>query len=200
MAREMDYTSPSTQFFYDINKSRAFTKDNLNYINVLSVKQLNTLIGISLLDIFLNANNVIEPHYHQNAAELVYCVKGSADISLFNPFTKQLLTYPISPGQVVNIPQGWWHYEVAKENNTHLLAIFNASTPDVILGSDLLAFTPPNIMAHTYCMDEKKWKEAVKPVEPSTFIGPPKSCERQNQYSNVYFPPHYSYQRPYYYY
>lgn len=201
MSKEMDYTSPSIQFFYDVNKSNAYTKDNQNYINVLGVKQLNTLSGTSLLDIFLDANNVIEPHYHQNAAELVYCIKGSADISLFNPFTKQLLTYTVTPGQVVNIPQGWWHYEIARENKTHLLAIFNAPTPDVILGSDLLAFTPANVMAHTYCLDEKKWKEAVKPVHPSTFIGPPQSCERKYQQIHTYYPRlQYPYKSSYYYY
>jgi oxalate decarboxylase/phosphoglucose isomerase-like protein (cupin superfamily) len=154
-------------------------------------------MGISLLDIYLDASNVIEPHYHQNAAELVYCVKGSADISLFNPFTKKILTFPITPGQAVNIPQGWWHYEIAKENRTHLLAVFNASTPDVILGSDLLAFTPSNVMAHTYCLDESKWKEAIKPVQPSTFIGPVKSCQRNVQHSYPFYRQQYYYPAPY---
>jgi len=50
---------------------------------------------------------------------------------------------------VANVPQGWWHYEVAAVDNTHLLAIFNARTPQVILGSNILKFTPPNIMSHT---------------------------------------------------
>ena len=83
-----DYTSPSTQFSFDVNKSTLFRKDNENFINVLGIKQLNTLDNVSLLDIFLSANNVIEPHYHQNAAELVYCISGEAIVSILNPFTK----------------------------------------------------------------------------------------------------------------
>ncbi|MBH9788041.1 cupin domain-containing protein, partial [Clostridioides difficile] len=74
-----------------------------------------------------------------------------------NPFTKKIQNYPIKPGQVANVPQGWWHYEVATEDDTHLLAIFDAPTPEVILGSDILKFTPANIMAHTYCLDEEQW-------------------------------------------
>ncbi len=54
----------------------------------------------------------------------------------------------------------WWHYEVATEDDTHLLAIFDAPTPEVILGSDILRFTPSNIMAHTYCLDENRWKKS----------------------------------------
>lgn len=201
MSIDMDYTSPSTQYMFDINKSPLFVKDNKNLINVVGKKQLNTLKNTSLLDIFLSMNNVVEPHYHQNAAELVYCISGATTISILNPFTQQLLNFHITPGQVVNIPQGWWHYEVATDDNTHLLAIFDAENPEVILGSDLLKFTPPNIMAHTYCLDEEQWKNVTEPIQPSTYIGPYKSCDKvansnqqfhyppyQNQYSQQQYP------------
>jgi quercetin dioxygenase-like cupin family protein len=178
MVSYMDYTSPSTQYTFDVNKSPLFIKDSENYINVLGIKQLNTLENVSLLDIFLSTNNVVEPHYHQNAAELVYCISGSAIVSVLNPFTKLLLNFKITPGQVANVPQGWWHYEIALQDNTHLLAIFDAPTPEVILGSDILKFTPANIMAHTYCLDENQWKQAISPVKPSTYIGPYKDCNR----------------------
>ncbi|PLT27603.1 cupin domain-containing protein [Peribacillus deserti] len=178
MVSYMDYTSPKTQFFADVNKSTLFKKDRRNYINVLGIDQLNTLENVSLLDIYLSRNNVVEPHYHQNAAELVFCITGSAVVSLLNPFTKQIQNYPIKPGQAANVPHGWWHYEVATEDNTHLLAIFNAPTPEVILGSDLLKLTPANIMAHTYCLDENQWKQAIAPVQQTTFIGPPANCNR----------------------
>ncbi|WP_419880390.1 cupin domain-containing protein [Peribacillus sp. B-H-3] len=184
MAANIDYSSPAAQFTYDVNKSNTFKKDKRNFINVLGIKQLNTLDNVSLLDIFLSANNVIEPHYHQNASELVYCISGSAVVSIFNPFTKQLQNYPIRPGQVANVPHGWWHYEVADENETHLLAIFNASEPEVILGSDLLKFTPADIMAKTYCMDENQWKKTIAPVQPNTFIGPAKNCAGRHDYGN----------------
>ncbi|MNN19261.1 Cupin [compost metagenome] len=176
MVSYIDYTSPSTQFAFDVNCSPLFKKDNCNFINVLGVQQLNTLQNVSLLDIFLSANNVVEPHYHQNAAELVYCISGAVTVSMLNPFTKCVLNYCITPGQVVNVPQGWWHYEVATADNTHILAIFDAPTPEVILGSDILKFTPTNIMAHTYCIDEHKWKEAIAPVRPTTYIGPYSDC------------------------
>ncbi len=86
-------------------KVRYLKKDDRNYINVLGIEQLNTLENVSLLDIFLSKDNVIEPHYHQNAGELVYCIAGAAIISILNPFTKKLQNYPVKPGQVANVPQ-----------------------------------------------------------------------------------------------
>ncbi|WP_163102793.1 cupin domain-containing protein [Peribacillus alkalitolerans] len=199
MVSYMDYTSPSVQYTFDVNKNPLFIKDNNNFINLLGVKQLNTLENVSLLDIFLSTNNVVEPHYHQNAAELVYCISGSATVSMLNPFTKQILNYTITPGQVANVPQGWWHYEVALMDNTHLLAIFNAPTPEVILGSDILKFTPSKIMSHTYCIDEHQWKQAIEPVKPSTYIGPYKDCNREMEnipHQNINLQPQYIQQYP----
>ncbi|MGE7861533.1 cupin domain-containing protein [Bacillus mobilis] len=186
MTSSIDYTSPSTNFTYDVSKSNFFKKDAQNYINVLGVKQLNTLENTSLLDIYLSTGNVIEPHIHQNAAELVYCISGSAVVSLLNPFTNQILNLPIKPGQVANIPKAWWHYEIATADGTHLLAIFDAPTPEVIFGSDILRLTPANIMAHTYCLDEQQWKQAVAPIQSTTVIGPPANC---NQNRGMINPP-----------
>ncbi|WP_309119179.1 cupin domain-containing protein [Paenibacillus sp.] len=182
MTDSINYASPSAQFTFDVNDSPLFKKNDDNLINVLGVQQLNTLDNVSLLDIYLSTGNVVEPHYHQNAAELVYCISGAAAVSMLNPFTKQILTYSIAPGQVANVPQAWWHYETATADDTHLLAIFNAPTPEAILGSDLLKFTPANVMAHTYCIDEKTWKAAVEPVKPSTYIGPYADC-KPNEYA-----------------
>lgn len=172
----MDFTAPTTQFTYTLSDNPFFKKDNQNYINALSINQLNTLGNASLLDIYLSRQNVVEPHIHQNATELVYCITGAAVVSIVNPFSKELLNFPIRPGQVANVPQGWWHYEIATEDNTHLLAIFDAPVPEFIPGSDLLRLTPANILAHTYCLNEALVKEALSPISETVVIGPPKDC------------------------
>ncbi|WP_315373138.1 cupin domain-containing protein [Paenibacillus xylanexedens] len=173
----MDYTLPTTEFTYDLSNNPLFKKDENNYINALSIKQLNTLGNVSLLDIFLNTGNVVEPHTHQNATELVYCISGAAVVSLINPFTNELLHFPITPGQVANVPQGWWHYEVATADHTHLLAIFDAPVPEAIFGSDTLRLTPAKLLAYTYCLDEKKVQEALAPIQKTVIIGPPADCQ-----------------------
>lgn len=167
----MDLSSPNAQFTFDLNKSPLFIKDSQNYINVAGRKQVNTLKHNSLLDIFLSKGNIIEPHYHQNASELIYCISGSVTVSFLHPFTKQLMHFTLTPGQIVNIPRGWWHYIVTLVDRTHLLAIFDAPNPEVILGSDILTFTPASIIARTYGIDENLWKQAVAPVKAATFIG-----------------------------
>ena len=192
----MENASPELQFTYDLSQNPVFKKDPSNFINELSINQLNTLENLSILDIYLSKANVIEPHYHQNAAELIYCICGALVVSIINPFTKELLHFPICPGQVVNVPQGWWHYEVATMDNTHLLAIFDAPVPDTIYGSDLLRLTPPHVLAHTYCLDEAKVRDTLSPIKQTTVLGPPPGCcpqpYQQNYGSHSYVPQQYT--------
>jgi hypothetical protein len=86
---------------------------------------------------------------------------------------------------VANVPQGWWHYEIATSDKTHLLARFDAHTPEVIYGSDILRLTPPEIMAHTYCLNEHEWEKAVSPIRKSTVIGPDQYCG-QSENTDIY--------------
>ncbi|MDQ6421531.1 cupin domain-containing protein [Paenibacillus sp. LHD-117] len=176
----MDYASPNTEFAYDLSNNVFFKKDDRNYILSLSVKQLNTLGNTSILDIFLSEGNYVEPHIHQNASELVYCVSGAAVVSLINPFTNQLLNFAIAPGQVANVPQGWWHYEVATKDHTHLLAIFDAPVPEAIFGSDILRLTPASVLTANYCLDEAKVKDTLAPIKSTVVIGPPAGCDTAN--------------------
>lgn len=174
----MDYASPSAQFTYDVNDNLFFKKDARNFINELSIRQLNTLGNVSLLDIYLSTGNIVEPHIHQNASELIYCISGALVVSLVNPFTKELRNFPLTPGQVANVPQGWWHYEIATADNTHILAIFDAPIPEFIGGSDLLRLTPPSVFAHSYCLDEAQVRNTFAPITKTVFIGPPADCAK----------------------
>ncbi|MFC4101751.1 cupin domain-containing protein [Paenibacillus xanthanilyticus] len=185
MTSNVDFTSPNVQFFYDLPTNQTTKKDAQNYINTLSVNQLNTLGNVSLLDIYLSKSNIVEPHVHQNASELVYLVSGGLIVSLINPFTKQLINIPVAPGQVANVPQGWWHYEIATADNTHILAIFDAPVPEFIAGSDLLRLTPASVFAHSYCLDETKVKEALAPITDTVVIGPPAGCQAADPRSSV---------------
>lgn len=174
----MNFASPSAQFTFDVNRNTTFKKDDRNFINEVSIKQLNTLGNVSLLDVYLDKNNIVEPHIHQNASELVYCISGEVVVSIINPFTNELHNYPNRPGQVTNVPQGWWHYDTATVDGTHFLAIFDAPIPEVILASNMLRLTPPEVLAYAYCLDPAKVKDTFAPLNQSVLIGPPKGCHQ----------------------
>lgn len=178
----MDFTAPTTQYTYDLSYSPLFEKNDQNYINALGAKQLNTIGNVFLLDVYLSKGNVVEPHYHQNASELLYCITGSAVVSFINPFNNVLKNFPIKPGQVASIPQGWWHYAAATTDDTHLLAIHDTPLLQTVFGSDILRLTPPEVFAHVYCLDEAKVKDTLEPINQTVIIGPPNDCQENNRF------------------
>lgn len=179
MYSKSDKTSSPAQFTFDLNDNQLFERNSQNYINELSIDQLNTLKNTSILDIHLSNGYIVEPHYHQDSTELIYCIRGGVTVSMIDPSTKQLHSYPITANQVVNIPQGWWHYIVSDADHTQILGIFNAPKPKVILASDILNGTPADIIADTYCVNKAEWKKAIAPIPSSVFIGPLKNCKHE---------------------
>lgn len=176
VTRYLDYTNPNLHYAYDLSKSRFFTKNQDNYINVLGMEQLRTIGNMFLLDVFLSSGNVVEPHYHSNASELVYCITGKTVVSLINPSTNELKNIRIRPQQVVTIPQGWWHYFTAETDNTHVLTIYDTPKLDTVWGSDVLRLTPPQVFSHAYCLDTGEIQQALSQIKDTVIIGPPENC------------------------
>ncbi|WJY27252.1 MULTISPECIES: cupin domain-containing protein [Sporosarcina] len=164
---------PAETYAADLADHPFFVKDEKNYINILSKDQLSALQNMSLLDIFLSRHQMIEPHYHPNATELIYCVSGSVTVSLLGLESKKFHHYRITKGQAVSVPQGFWHYFIAEADGTHVQGIFDAGKPQTGFGSDLLALTPKDVMPYAYGMDAAAWEAAVRPVKPGVIIGPP---------------------------
>lgn len=158
---------------FDLTTSPFYLKNNQNFILQQFAPQTPFLQNLGLLDIYLNKGNSVEAHWHPNAAELVYVIQGEAVISILNPFTLQVMTYRVKPPQTVYIPMGWWHWEIATMDHTHLLAIFDNNAAQVIFGSDILRMTPPEVFHIIYGIDPVQFKEAIQPIQQTVVIGPP---------------------------
>lgn len=193
----MDFTAPDVQYKYDLSNNLLFKKDSRNYIYALGIEQLNTIGNMYQLDIYLSKGNFVEPHWHPNASELTYCITGEAVVSLVNTDTEELINVTIQPGQVVSIPQGWWHYACAAKDDTHILATHDTPMLQTIFGSDVLRLTPPQILSYVYCLDEDELKNALSPLQQTVIIGPPADCEKNDhkhhhhhqRASDAYSPP-----------
>lgn len=167
------------EFTYKLSNNELYKKNNANYINALGIDQLARIGNVYLLDIFLSKENCVELHYHPNATELIYCISGEAELSFINMDNKKWQSFTFERGEVVTIPQGWWHYVCAKKDYTHLLAIHDTNQLETIFGSDLLRLTPDEVLAKLYCLNEEKVEEALSPIHETVVIGPPADCEME---------------------
>ncbi|MDP4097404.1 cupin domain-containing protein [Paenibacillus sp. P96] len=168
-----DLSSPSLNLSFDLNTALFFQQDAQNFILQQFANQVPVMQNLGLLDIYLSKGHSVEAHWHPNAAELVYAIQGEANISILNPFTLQVLSYRIQPPQTVYIPMGWWHWEIATMDQTHLLAIFDSHNAQVVFGSDVLRKTPPEVFQQIYGVNAAQMANVLKPIERTVVIGPP---------------------------
>ena len=103
----------SLNLFIDVSQNVGFRRDARNVLFEMTSTQIPEMQDLALGDLFLSKDHIREPHWHPNADELDFIVSGEVIISILNPFTLELQTYHVKPGQVTFLPKGWWHWITA---------------------------------------------------------------------------------------
>ncbi|WP_078393163.1 cupin domain-containing protein [Shouchella patagoniensis] len=173
-------SSPGLALAADATTTVNYQRDSQNFITQVFADQLPA-IKTGLFNVHLSQNIIVQPHWHTNVTELVFVISGEVTTTVFNPFTQQLMSYRLGPGQVSEFPKGWFHWIVALQDHTHLLTIFDQPTPDIVYGSDFLRFTPKEIVNLAYCVDPNEYARAVAPIQESVILGPPTWCGNQQR-------------------
>jgi quercetin dioxygenase-like cupin family protein len=170
-------SSSSLNLSFDLKSAPYFQKNSQNFILQQTAKQFPVMQNLSVFDVYLSREHSVEAHWHPNANELAYMIQGEADVSMLNPFTLQVLSYRVKPPQTVYIPMGWWHWAFAVTDHTHLLAIFDNNSAQVVYGSDILRKTPTEVFQAIYGVNAAQLAEVLKPIDQTVTIGPPRSSD-----------------------
>lgn len=163
----------SPNLFFDVSQNVGFRRDARNVLYELTSTQIPEMQDMALGDLFLSKDHIREPHWHPNADELDFIISGEVIISILNPFTIELQTYHVKPGQVTFLPKGWWHWITAVTDEAHRLVNFNDGKIQSIEGSDVLRFTPPGAFELAYDVNASKLEKVLSPIDETVVLGPP---------------------------
>ncbi|MCM3133145.1 cupin domain-containing protein [Paenibacillus polysaccharolyticus] len=167
--------SPNVPLAADSNAVVNYRRDPSNYVTQLFGEQLPTIEN-GFFNVYLSKGIIVQPHWHPNVTEMVVVISGEITASVFNPFTRERITYRLKPGQVVVFPKGWFHWFVAETDGVYVLTIFDQPTPDIVFGADFLAATPPEVAHRAYCLDEEAYAKAVASIQNDAILGPNMGC------------------------
>ncbi|MBM7571355.1 cupin domain-containing protein [Aquibacillus albus] len=173
-------SSGTPNLSFEIEKNILFKRNNKNIAYEVSSTQLPAMLGGSLVDLFMTKGHIREPHWHPNAWELDVGVSGKAITSILDPDTLQLHHYEVTPGKVVFIPMGWFHWITPITKEVHLHLFFDNDQVENAELSDVFRFTPPQVYTEAYNINGKKLGEIVAPIDESVVIGPPDSDGHDN--------------------
>jgi oxalate decarboxylase len=99
---------------------------------MVNENNFSLLKGMVLYLLRLDSGGVREPHWHPNAAELSYCLSGSALMTIFRQDAGHN-TFTVNEGEIVYIPKGHLHHiENINHGETKFAIAFNHEMPEDI--------------------------------------------------------------------
>lgn len=117
---------------FDIEKSSKVISTHGGYVQLGTKKSLPSLQGLGILGFGLNAGGFVEPHWHTNAGELVYIVKGKTRITILSP-NGNVEALEVNAGEGAFAPASHFHnIENIGQEEVEVIAFFSHAEPDYI--------------------------------------------------------------------
>ena len=148
------------------------------------------LSGMALYRLILKEKGVREPHWHPNADELAYCVKGSALVTVFgNGSVRESFT--LSTGEMFYIPSGFLHHvENTGKGGFELILAFSHEAPEDFGLSGTAGAMTDAVLGNVWGLKAKAFT-GIKRSPRDTLIGNKKSAGQVPEYAA--FPSQYKY-------
>lgn len=123
------------------------------------------LKGMSLYKISLNPRGVREPHWHPNADELGYCLKGQVLVSFYHSGDLKQ-TFLVQSGDVFFIPSGALHY-IANVGTEHaeLILQFSSDHPEEFGLSNSVDMFSDAVLGNTWGVKATYFTSFVRSLE-----------------------------------
>jgi oxalate decarboxylase len=151
----------------------------------VTADQLPLLSGMALATLSLEAGAAREPHWHPNAAELSYCLEGSARMTIVEPGGGRV-TLGVEPGDLVFVPPGLIHdIESTADSATRFVICFSHERYEDLNLSTSVSQMPAHVLAATFGgAGGFDWVEPA--AEPAFVARPEQAAELPEQAASPY--------------
>lgn len=151
-------------------------------------KNFPVLKGMSLYQLVLNPGGIREPHWHANADELGYCLKGEVLVSLFATGNVRE-SFLVGAGEAFFIPSGSLHsIENTSKETSELILQFSHEEPEDFGLSSTFGMFSDSVLGNTWGVPSsvfKKMKRSTKDIF-ATLRTTPVEIRDEARYSSPY--------------
>jgi len=135
---------------FDLERIHPQIASNGGLARIVNKDNLPVLRDLALFSVRLFKGGVREPHWHPNATELNYVLKGKARLTVFSPGSdKDTFTLTVGEGSI--IPAGYFHHiENIGDEELHMTVFFNNAEPNDIGLSGALSTYAPETLASVF--------------------------------------------------
>lgn len=145
------------------------------------------LSGMALYRLLLHEKGVREPHWHPNASELAYCIKGEGLVTLFGNYSERE-TFTVSGGEMFFVPSGYLHHiENTGRGDMEVLLAFSHEEPEDFGVSSALGCMTDAVLGNTWGLKASKFAKIKRSVN-ETLIGRKQSVGKPPEYARFHSP------------
>ncbi len=171
-----------------LHKMSAEFKNEMGYRYRAVKKDFPVLEGMSFNKLVIQPGAFREPHWHPNADELGYCLKGSVIVTLYAS-RNQKESFLVSEGEVYLIPSGAFHsLENVGSGVAEILAQFSHEDPEDFELSAVFTGFSNSVLGNTWDVSSDHFKDLKKNTRGVIFgsTGKPSSIPKDSKYASLY--------------
>jgi len=140
------------------------------YLQVGTKASLPILQGLGILGFGLSPKGVVEPHWHTNAGELVYIVKGKTRITVLAP-DGDVESLEVNGGEGAFAPASHFHnIENIGDENVEVIAFFSHADPDYIGIGEVFGSFSNEVLGSTFNVAPSYFESFKKPTGPLVIV------------------------------
>jgi len=140
------------------------------YLQVGTKINLPILQGLGILGFGLNQKGIVEPHWHTNAGELVYIVKGQTRITILSP-EGNVEELEVKGGEGAFAPASYFHnIENIGPDEVEVIAFFSHDAPDYIGIGEVVGSYSNEMLTSVFNTSPNYWDNFKKPEKPLVIV------------------------------
>lgn len=160
----------ASQYKFDIEDSSKPVLTKGGYLQIGTKASLPVLDGLGILGFGLNPKGIVEPHWHTNAGELVYIVKGSTRITVLSP-DGNVDVLEVNAGDGAFAPASHFHnIENVGSDDVEVIAFFSHAAPDYIGIGEVVGSYSTDVLASVFNVAPSYFDTFKKPTDPLVIV------------------------------
>lgn len=161
----------SSHYKFNINASNALIQVKGGYLKASTKSNLSILQDLGILGFGLTPKGIVEPHWHTNAGELVYIIKGRTRMTVLAP-DGSLDVSEVHAGGLGFAPASHFHsIENIGNEDVEVIAFFGHAEPDYIGIGEALSILPNDLLAETFNVPAEYFETFKAPAGPLVVCG-----------------------------
>lgn len=160
----------SSRYKFNLTASSELILTKGGYVQAATKANLPVLDGLGILGFGLNPHGAVEPHWHTNAGELIYIIKGKTQITVLAP-DGSVEIMEVNAGEGAFAAASHFHNILnVGTDDVEVMAFFSNADPDYIGFGEVIGAYSNEVLASIFNVSPTYFDTLVKPVVPLVIV------------------------------